>query len=102
MAELNQEGSTHLPGTGAELLPEQVFQNGNNCIIVRSGIQATAFSAGRTPFAGGGRAETPVALQGSNIIGTNGMVIALKGINWFGFDVSPHPAGCCAYFPLLK
>lgn len=66
-----------------------MFQNGKKCIIVRSGLQATALSAGRTPFAADSRGETNIAVQGPNIVGVDGKVIALKGVNWFGFDVRP-------------
>ena len=39
------------------------------------------------PGVGVERAETPVRVQGPNIIGVDGNVLAMKGINWFGFDV---------------
>ena len=77
------------PSAGPDLVPTAVFQNGRKCMLVNVG--GAAFVNAKSPAAGGGgteRAETPVRLSGPNIIGVDGNVLAMKGLNWFGFDVS--------------
>lgn len=73
---------------GIDLLPTAVYQNDRKCILVRNGLSASAFDVQRTPFGSTGRPETPMRLSGPNIIGVDGEVLAMKGLNWFGFDVS--------------
>ena len=76
----------------ANLVPTSVFQNGEKCILVNVG--GAAFPS--SPSDGGTSteaAEKPIRLSGPNIIGVDGNALAMKGINWFGFDV-----GFCLLF----
>ena len=67
-------------------MPSAIFQNGRKCSLVN--MAGAAFQRPMSaPGVGVERAETPVRVQGPNIIGVDGNVLAMKGINWFGFDV---------------
>lgn len=79
---------------GIDLLPTEVYQNNRKCILVRNGLSASAFDEQRTPFESTGRPVRPIKLSGPNIIGVDGEVLAMKGINWFGFDVSNLSPAC--------
>jgi hypothetical protein len=45
-------------------------------------------SAPGTGDGGAEAAEKPIRLLGPQIIGVDGNALQLKGVNWFGFDVS--------------
>jgi hypothetical protein len=67
-------------------VPSAIFQNGRKCSLVN--VAGAAFERPMAaPGIGVERAETPVRVQGPNIIGVDGNVLAMKGLNWFGFDV---------------
>ncbi len=71
-----------------DLVPKAVFQNGRKCTLVNVG--GAAFGTSMSSSGGGGveAAEQPISVSGPNIIGVDGKAVALKGVNWFGFDVS--------------
>ena len=74
-----------------DLVPKAVFQNGRKCTLVNVG--GAAFGAGDAAMGSSGKggveaAEQPISVSGPNIIGVDGNAVALKGVNWFGFDVS--------------
>lgn len=79
---------------GPGLVPSAIFQNGRKCSLVN--VAGAAFQRPMSaPGIGVERAETPVRVQGPNIIGVDGNVLAMKGINWFGFDVRRHNIDEC-------
>lgn len=85
-------GQHMLLHAGPDLVPSAIFQNGRKCSLVN--VAGAAFARPMAaPATGIESAETPVRVQGSNIIGVDGNVLKLKGINWFGFDVSSCFAG---------
>lgn len=76
-------------GTGTtNLVPASIFQNGRKCTLVRVGGAAFGSSEGEVGGPGVEAGEQPISVQGPNIIGVDGKAVALKGVNWFGFDVS--------------
>ena len=77
----------HDATAGADLSPQSIFQNGRKCILVNVGGAAFPTAAG-TGGGGAEAAESPIRLLGPQIIGVDGNVLQLKGVNWFGFDVS--------------
>ena len=92
---------------GPGLVPSAIFQNGRKCSLVN--VAGAAFQRPMSaPGVGVERAETPVRVQGPNIIGVDGNVLAMKGINWFGFDVRgqsvdsvhEHPSLLCSLEPV--
>ena len=72
---------------GPDLSPQSIFQNGKKCILVNVGGAAFPTAAG-TGDGGAEAAEQPIRLLGPQIIGVDGNALQLKGVNWFGFDVS--------------
>lgn len=71
---------------GPDLVPTAIFQNGLKCTLVN--VAGAAFARPMAaPGTGIERAESPVRVQGPNIIGVDGNVLNMKGVNWFGFDV---------------
>ena len=63
-------------------MPLHVYQNGKKCIgLALGGAAFPSF----TFF--GSVAKTPISVSGPNIIGVDGQPLAMKGVNWFGFDV---------------
>lgn len=70
------------------MVPSAIFQNGQKCVLVNIAGAAFASAAAAPEAALGAEAgETAVRVLGNNIIGVDGNVLQMRGVNWFGFDV---------------